>query len=73
MKEARVTIKIPRPLYRKLQVLIEGSSFSSVTDFIVYVLRDLMAEKGISPDKEELTPDEMRAIRQRLRNLGYLD
>lgn len=73
MKEARVTIKIPRPLYRKLQVLIEESSFSSVTEFIVYVLRDLVAEKGIPPDKEELTPDEMRAIKQRLRNLGYLD
>jgi Arc/MetJ-type ribon-helix-helix transcriptional regulator len=73
MKEPRVTIKIPRPLYRKLQVLIEDSSFSSVTDFVVYVLRDLMAEKGIPADKEELTPEETRAIKQRLRNLGYLE
>lgn len=73
MKESRVTIKIPRPLYRRLQTLIEDSSFSSVTDFIVYVLRDLVAEKGISPDKEDLSPDELRAIKQRLRNLGYLD
>ena len=73
MKEARVTIKIPRPLYRKLQTLIDGSSFSSVTEFIVYVLRDLIADKGIPADKEELTPEETRAIKQRLRNLGYLD
>jgi len=73
MREARVTIKIPRPLYRKLQTLIEGSSFSSVTEFIVYILRDLVAEKGIPPDKEELSAGEIRAIKQRLRNLGYLD
>jgi Arc/MetJ-type ribon-helix-helix transcriptional regulator len=73
MKEERVTIKIPRPLYRRLQALIEDSSFSSVTDFIVYVLRDLIAEKGVPADKDDLSPDEMRAIKQRLRNLGYLD
>jgi Arc/MetJ-type ribon-helix-helix transcriptional regulator len=73
MKEARVTIKIPRPLYRKLQTLIEGSSFSSVTEFIVYVLRDIISEKGIPADKDELTPEETKAIKQRLRNLGYLD
>jgi Arc/MetJ-type ribon-helix-helix transcriptional regulator len=73
MKEARVTIKIPRPLYRKLQVLIDGSSFSSVTDFIVYILRDIISEKGIPADKDELTPEETKAIKQRLRNLGYLD
>jgi Arc/MetJ-type ribon-helix-helix transcriptional regulator len=73
MKESRVTIKIPRPLYRKLQTLIEESSFSSVTDFIVYVLRDIVSEKGIPADKDELTPEETKAIKQRLRNLGYLD
>ncbi len=73
MKEARVTIKIPRPLYRKLQVLIDGSSFSSVTEFIVYILRDIISEKGIPADKDELTPEETKAIKQRLRNLGYLD
>jgi len=73
MKEARVTIKIPRPLYRKLQTLIEESSFSSVTEFIVYVLRDIISEKGIPADKDNLTPEETRAIKQRLSNLGYLD
>ena len=73
MKETRVTIKIPRPLYRKLQTLIQGSSFSSATEFIVYVLRDIISEKGIPADKDELTPEETKAIKQRLRNLGYLD
>ncbi len=73
MRETRVTIKIPRPLYRKLQTLIQGSSFSSATEFIVYVLRDIISEKGIPADKDELTPEETKAIKQRLRNLGYLD
>lgn len=73
VKESRVTIKIPRPLYRRIQLLIEGSGFSSPTDFIVYVLRDLVGERAASPPGEELTAEEIRAIRQRLRTLGYLD
>jgi Arc/MetJ-type ribon-helix-helix transcriptional regulator len=44
MRESKVTIKIPRPLYRKIQQVVEESGFDSPTDFIVYVLRDLMGE-----------------------------
>lgn len=44
VRESKVTIKIPRPLYRKIQQVVEESGFDSPTDFIVYVLRDLMGE-----------------------------
>jgi len=67
----RVTIKIPRPLYERIQTVIDGSGFSSPTDFIVYVLRDLMG--SIGPDEvAELRPDEVQSIREKLTNLGYL-
>ena len=77
MKESKVTIKIPRPLYRRIKVLIEDSGFDSPTDFVVYVLRDLVGERspGDRPTIEEsrdLSPEEIRAIRRRLENLGYL-
>jgi Arc/MetJ-type ribon-helix-helix transcriptional regulator len=74
----KVTIKIPRKLYEKIQVLIDDSGFSSPTDFIVYVLRDLVGEQmaGRVADKasttEDLTNDEVAAIRKRLKSLGYL-
>jgi len=73
VKQNRVTIKIPRPLYNKIQLLIESSGFSSPTDFIVYVLRDLVGQKGLEEHGDELTAEELRAIRRRLRSLGYLD
>jgi hypothetical protein len=76
--ESKVTIKIPRNLYNHLQEVITGSGFDSVTDFTVYVLRDL-ASGGVAknlkpqPRKEDaFTPEEVEAIRQRLKNLGYL-
>lgn len=72
LKEARVTVKIPRPLYRRIQQVIENTGFSSPTDFIVFVLRDLIGEVE-NHDREEFTPEELRAIKQKLRNLGYLD
>ena len=72
MPESRVTIKIPRPLYERILKSIEGSGFSSATDFIVYVLRDVMSGAGDKHDNGELTREELEAIRQRLKNLGYL-
>lgn len=84
-----VTIKIPRQLYEKLQQVIDGTGFHSVTEFIVYVLRDLVstevavtgrtrdqAKPGLPASRqtkgEELTATEIRIIRRRLRDLGYL-
>lgn len=72
MKNDKVTIKIPRPLYTKIQQLIGGSGFNSATDFIVYVLRDIISEQG-AEHREEFSPEELRALKQKLRNLGYLD
>ncbi len=67
----RVTLKIPRPLYLKLRQVIEGTGFRSVNEFVVHVLRDLVAERGSKP--AALTREEVEAIRRRLRKLGYLD
>ena len=67
----RVTIKIPRELYQKLAPMIEGTGFSSVTEFIVFVMRDL-ASSGAIKGEDRLTEEEVRAVREKLRRLGYL-
>jgi hypothetical protein len=85
-----VTLKIPRQLYEKLQVIIADTGFHSVTEFVVYVLRDLVSteaavtEAAAIPEKyesespqstpvgRELTAEEVRIIRKRLQDLGYL-
>lgn len=70
MGKDKVTLKIPRPLYNKLKQIIDGTGFSSVNEFVVYILRDLAAlQKG---DDKELSADEVRLIKERLKNLGYL-
>ena len=83
VREPKVTVKIPRPLYRKIQQVVEGSGFSSPTDFIVFVLRDLMGDApagkvdpdaGVIPTAEqpEFTQAELDDVRRKLENLGYL-
>ncbi|MGA9751491.1 MAG: CopG family transcriptional regulator [Acidobacteriota bacterium] len=69
--EPRVTLKIPRPLYDHLAVLIEGSGFASVTEFVVYVLRDLVSHQE-GKLEGALSAKEIEAIRQRLKSMGYL-
>jgi Arc/MetJ-type ribon-helix-helix transcriptional regulator len=70
MKESKVTIKIPRELYQKLSRMIEGTGFSSVTEFIVFVMRSLAS--GEVTEKDRLTAEEIKIIRERLKRLGYL-
>ena len=83
--DGQVTLKIPRPLYEQLKQVIHGSGFHSVTEFTVYVLRDLISHHGAIPiapvqeppeaertDIEPLSPEEIEAIRSRLSSLGYL-
>jgi Arc/MetJ-type ribon-helix-helix transcriptional regulator len=74
MKNNKVTIKIPRMLYNKIQQLVEGSGFNSATDFIVFVLRDLISESdGANRDEsDDFSPEELAALKKKLKNLGYL-
>lgn len=57
--EQKATIKIPRQLYNRLQGVVDQTGFDSVTDFIVFCMRDIIANK----DEE--------SIRKRLKNIGY--
>jgi len=70
-RDTKVTIKIPRPLYNSLKALIEDSGFSSVNDFIVYVLRDIASITAVD-SAGQLRAEEIDSIKERLRNLGYL-
>jgi hypothetical protein len=69
--ESKVTIKIPRELYRRLGQMIAGTGFSSVNEFIVFVMRTVASGGEIKSD-DTLTAEEVRSIRERLRKLGYL-
>lgn len=67
-----VTLKIPRPLYERIGRVIEDTGFRSVTEFCVYVLRDVVAARDLATSGE-LPPEELELVRRRLHSLGYLE
>ena len=72
MRESKVTVKIPRPLYRKIQQVVDGSGFNSPTDFIVFVLRDVLGEANVPIADRPYTDHELEDVKRKLKNLGYL-
>ena len=70
--DTKVTLKIPRQLYDNLQDIIKDSGFHSVTDFVVYCLRDVVYTTKQSRE-QGLTNKELDGVRERLKSLGYLE
>ena len=68
--EEYVSIAIPASLYNRIRELIKGTGFTSVSQYVVHVLREVVAaqergEPAISKEDEE-------RIKERLRDLGYI-
>jgi len=70
-EKTKVTIKIPRSLYENLGKIIEEGGFNSVTEFIVYVLRDLISSRSMKKESS-LSQEEIDLVKKRLKSLGYL-
>ncbi len=67
------TLKIPRELFDRLTELIDGTGFRSVTEFAIYVLRDIAAGGKLDAKQDGFTQREIELVRNRLRALGYIE
>ncbi len=68
----KVTIKIPRPLYERIGQIIDGAGYNSVTEFVCYVLRDLVSTHALRAEGPDYSEEELERVKERLRSLGYL-
>ncbi|MGC8647723.1 MAG: ribbon-helix-helix domain-containing protein [Candidatus Micrarchaeia archaeon] len=64
------TITIPKPMYEKLLKIIENTGFSSVSDYVTYIIRETIAE--IEEGKDSADAKEKSEIIKKLHALGYL-
>ncbi|MHA1616390.1 MAG: hypothetical protein ACTSX9_03685 [Candidatus Njordarchaeales archaeon] len=67
------TVSIPVTLYNRIKKLIEGTGFTSVSDYVTYVLREVVAMHESERSEEPFTPEDVERIKQKLKALGYLD
>jgi len=64
------TVSIPKDLADRVEETIEGTSFSSTSDLVRFLLRSIVIQHQRSG---ELTEAEFEEIATQLRDLGYLD
>jgi Arc/MetJ-type ribon-helix-helix transcriptional regulator len=65
-------VEIPSNLYKKIEEKIKGSEFKSVSDYVTFVLRELIAAEA-EQGAQELSGEEEAKVKDRLRSLGYMD
>jgi len=66
------TVSIPTPLFKKVEERIKATGFTSVSSYVAYVLREIVAEEE-KETEEPFTKEDEERVKARLRALGYID
>ena len=67
------TVSIPKTLHARLEKLIaKKTGFKSVSDYVTYVLREVVAMHESTGTPEPFTSKDIEEIKARLKALGYL-
>ena len=69
-RKKSTNISIPTPLSKKIKERIKGTGFTSVSNYVTYVLREILVEKE---EEEPFTKEDEERIKARLKALGYID
>ncbi|MFW9821475.1 MAG: CopG family transcriptional regulator [Candidatus Thorarchaeota archaeon] len=68
------TVSIPKPLAEKIRERMKGTGFSSVSSYVIYILRQVLSSiESEERSKQAFTREEEEKVKQRLRDLGYID
>lgn len=68
------SVKIPKPLYRRIKKRIRETEFTSVSEYVGYVMSEVLDDLDEEDAPEEaLSEQEDELIKERLKALGYLD
>ncbi len=67
------TVSIPSTLHRRIQRIIRAKQgFKSVSDYVTYVMREIVVMHETEHVPEPFTSEDVEEIKTRLRALGYL-
>lgn len=60
------TVSIPTELAEKVKKIIKNTGFKSLSDYVTFILREIVAGKS------EFDRGELELVKERLKALGYL-
>jgi Arc/MetJ-type ribon-helix-helix transcriptional regulator len=72
MKRKHATVSIPVSLFKKIENRIERTGFASVSEYVTYVLEEVLTDSE-EKKKNIFTEEEEERVKQRLKALGYLE
>ena len=68
------TVSLPKTLVEKIKNRMRGTGFPSVSSYVSYILRQIISSiEEETKSKEAFTKEEEEKVKQRLRDLGYID
>jgi len=68
------TVSIPKPLAEKVKNRMLGTGFSSLSSYVTYILRQVISSiEDEEKSKQAFSKEEEEKVKQRLRDLGYID
>lgn len=67
------TVSIPILLFNKIEERIKRTGFTSVSSYVTYILREIIAGDDESASDESLAKHDQKKVKDRLKALGYLD
>ena len=67
------TVSIPKQLAEKVRKRIANTGFNSLSDYVTFVLREIISEGKEKQKKEAFSKSDEERVKRRLKSLGYLD
>ena len=64
-------VLIATEIYRRLEGRAKETGFSSVDEYVTFVLEEVLKEEG--EEETAFSKEEEEEVKKRLRSLGYLD
>ncbi|MFX0136225.1 MAG: CopG family transcriptional regulator [Candidatus Hodarchaeota archaeon] len=68
------TVTIPKTLVKNLRTSMKNTNFTSLTQYVIHLIRKSLADSMDENEGEKAyTKEEEEIIKNRLRDLGYID
>jgi len=73
MPEESGTVTLPAWLMKKIEERLPRTEFKSPSEYVTYVMTEVVSDQGTDQDKmNPLTDEEEAKVKERLKALGYL-
>ncbi len=68
-KEERKTVFLPAELYSRIEERVKATAFSSVEEYVIFILEEVLKEEG--EEEQAFSKEEEEEVKKRLKALGY--